>query len=453
MQMNPGAQISAKQMSGGMRFGLFISGLLFALFGLLTIQYAMAIVEGTKPWLYSVLYYLIQYPETFEPGYLTVQENLDKYRELMLSMSSHAMLGGFLVMLGTFQFIPSLRRKHRNLHRASGAFLLVCMTVVSVSGIHYLLATTPSSNISGQAFYFTLFAVAALSLGLISQAVLAAASRDFRSHMVWIGLAFCCFLTAPLLRFNYLVVGGLDPQVLNRLVQNSSPTVLLQAFVLWMLWLIYVGDKDLPVRSTQQTPRTLPDKVIRILVSASIASLLMIGVGFFVSSEYFSGLLAVFILTKVIQSLFSANAWQAALAGKGPTAAFSASTVASVVAGLMLAFSIDTTGFTAHAIFYCLVHFAVLELLLLVFAYTLPKLATGVQVFGACLSAMAWMWAGFPAVMVGLWLFGFGFDVGVINSYVLVAPNLFVLAVVIATYSNWYFSINKPVSGKANLGS
>lgn len=453
MQINPGSRPLQPQMSGGMKLGIFVSGILFAVFGALTIQYAYAIFDNSKPWLYSVLYYLIQYPESFEPGYTTVNENLAKYRELMLSMSSHALLGGFLVILGTLQFIPALRRKHPKLHRILGAFLLLCMTVVCISGIHFLLVTTPSQNISGQAFYFTLFAVAALSLGLILQAVLAVASRDFRSHMVWIGLAFCGFLTAPLLRFNYLIVGGLDPQVLNRLVQNSSPTVLLQAFLLWLIWLTFVGDKDLPSRNTNQPLKTLPDGVVKLIAWLAVLSLLSLAAGYLVTESQLSTILALFILAKVAQTVASIENWKAAIQGIQPTAAFSTSTAVSAAAGLLLASSIDTSAFTAHAIFYCLVHFAVLELALLVLAYTLPKLSTGVQVFSLCLSSMSWMWIGFPAVIGVLWVFGFDTDIGVISSYVLVPPMLFVLAIVIATSSRIFLKIDKPVSRKSILNS
>jgi len=47
-----------------------------------------------------------------------------------------------------------------------------------------------------------------------------------------------------------------------------------------------------------------------------------------------------------------------------------------------------------------------------------------------------------------LWLFGFETDVGLISSYVLVPPMLFVLAIVVATSSRIFLKINQPVSGK-----
>lgn len=448
MHINPARPPQQPQMNGSTRFGIFVSGFLFAIFGLLTIQYAVAIVDNTKPWLYSVLYYLIQYPDSFEPGYITVEQNLAKYRELMPSMSSHALLGGLLVMLGIFQFVPSFRRKRPKLHRVTGTFLLVCMTAVCVSGIHFLSVTTPTQNFSGQAFYFTLFAVAVMSLGLISQAVLAVVAKDFRSHMVWIGLAFCGFLTAPLLRLNYLIVGGLDPQVLNRLVQNSSPTVLLQAFVLWMLWLVFVGDKDLPARAKDQTLKLLPEGVVKVLAWLAAFSLLGLFLIYVAGTSQISWLLVIFIVSRLIQTLSSIETWKGALKGRKPTLIFAVSTVVSIGTGLLFASTMDTSEFTAHAIFYCLVHFALLEMVLMALAFTMPNLGTGVQVFSLCHSAMSWMWLGFPGVIGGLWLFGFETDVGLISSYVLVPPMLFVLAIVVATSSRIFLKINQPVSGK-----
>lgn len=439
---NKASHSNLSAIQSAMKLGMWVSGAVFAVFGLLTMQYAWAIVQGVHPWLHNLFITLLDYPQVGEPGLTTFEQNFAQYREVMASMSSHALLGGVVVLLGMLQFVPYLRRVKPRVHRTLGKVLALCMTIICLSALHFLAVTRPSEILAGQSFYFILLALAGLALGLISQAVLAVKSGDYRSHMVWMGLAFCAFLTAPLLRFNYLIVGALDPQVLNRLVINSVPVVLTQAFVLWMLWLTWVGDKDLPRRAKGVNLLTLPAVWAKGLAWASAGSLLALGLlatlGAFeahleVGKLAFLALMAAFVVSRVIQTVLSPQTWQAGMQGLAPMGNHALLTLAAAVGTVLLAFTFNTRDFYIHSLFHCLVQFTLLELAVLGLAYATPALSTGRRIFTLVSAALPWFWAGVPGLMLGLMTLGFEWGVGAVASFALVPPLFFVLAILVAT--------------------
>jgi hypothetical protein len=86
----------------------------------------------------------------------------------------------------------------------------------------------------------------ALTLLLLAQAVLAAWSRDFRSHMVWMALVFAALATAPMLRLDWVLLPHLWPQANHEMVNLASGLVVfLQALLVMALWLSLLGDRDL----------------------------------------------------------------------------------------------------------------------------------------------------------------------------------------------------------------
>ncbi|HEX4842846.1 MAG TPA: DUF2306 domain-containing protein [Limnobacter sp.] len=419
--------------------GMWIFGLLFALFGVLTIQYAAVIWTTGTPWLLSAFEHLAIYTPGAEPGLNTVEESLTHYREFAGSMSTHALVGGLVMLAGSLQFIPALRRNHRQLHRLNGAVLVLFMLAVSATGLYFLYHTPRDGILAGEAFYFALGAVALLSLGLLYQAGLAIASKDFRGHMIWMSLAFSCFLTAPLLRLNYFAVAGLDEQPLNRIVQNSSPTVLTQAFVVMMLWFVLVGDKDLPARSK---PTWIRSKVAssQLLVGLVVTSLWALGLALLYQplAAYFNGgqasgivCIVLVLLAKTWQIAHSRAQWASSLSGsKKPHPGFAWATLASSLAWLLLASQMNVDAFYAQALYFTCLHLLVMELLLLVLAATTPNLSTGSNLFGALSASVSWYWVGLLPTTVAFWLAGFPGDLSLAVAFGLV-PAVFVIVGVV----------------------
>ena len=442
---------SVGKLSSNVKVSMWIAGALFVVFGLFTIQFAFALFEGTMPWATSLTAAILQHPPELVANVISIEQSHAHYRELAATIPIHAVVGGFVVAFGLLQFIPSLRRNHRQVHRALGGTLAVFMVLVCITALIFLYKTPPSQIFAGEAFWIVLFALACLPLIFLPLAGLAAMSRDFRSHMVWMGLAFCCFLTAPLLRYNYFIVGFLDDQSLNRLVLNSSASVLTQGFLLFMLWLVFVGDKDLPSRTNKQLWR-IPEGGLKIAVfGATVSALLMSGLVIFVlEPNYFEvnqsmamfliGLVAV---TRVTQIVFSKEVWRKGYEGQKPTVAYAFSTLAASAAMLWLALCMDTTAYHAHSIFYALVNFSVIELIVLALAYSTSPLRNGSQLFSMTSAALSWSWLNVPGMVVGIYLAGFEF--GVALSCMTLVPPLFVaFGIVVSTGASCYLGISRP---------
>lgn len=443
---------SNQLMGPGMKIAMLVAGFLFAVFGLLTIQFAYAITTASLPWATSLTLAIVQYPAGTEAGLIGLEQAHEQYRALASTMSTHTLTGGLVVSLGILQFIPALRRKYRNLHRASGALLAVLMVAVSVTSLHFLAVIPPTHILAGQSFYITLLALSGLSLVFLMQAGLSALSKDFRSHMVWMGLAFCCFLTAPLLRYNYILVGAFDPQNINRLVQNSVPSVLIQGYLLFMLWLCIVGDKDIPNKSGQST-LAIPTKWLTILAMLSALSVLLLAglhptivePNFFTeTSTRPAWLLAIGVaLLKCVQIFSSKEVWLRGLQGQKPGQVFTASTMASALGLLWFASQIDTAAFHAHTVYYGLVNFAVIELIALALAHLTSPLKNGTHLFALANASLAWCWLGIPGTVLAISAFGFSWAVALTTAFVLVPPTFMVIGIIIASGISLYLAPKK----------
>ncbi|HEX4879273.1 MAG TPA: DUF2306 domain-containing protein [Limnobacter sp.] len=422
--------------------------LLFALFGLLTIQYAAVILTTGMPWLQNALDHLSIYATGAEPGLNTIEQSLAHYRNLAGSMSTHTFVGGLVMLLGSIQFVPGIRRQHRQLHRINGAALAIFMTTVSITGLYFLYHTPLRGVLAGEAFYIALAAVALLSLGLLYQAGLAIAARDFRGHMIWMSLAFSCFLTAPLLRLNYLAVASWQEQYLNRVVQNSSPTILAQAFVLIMLWFVFVGDKDLPHREAIQARRS-PTMPIPFVVSGAIISLWLL-CGLLLTQnldnhlrqpQTWGALLLVLVAaSKTWQVYSSAQAWKISMDGGKPNRSYAWSTVVSSIALLMLAGQMKIEGFYAQAIYFALLHLALMEVFLLLLAFVIPALSTGRALFCAASAAFCWHWPLLLITTATFWFMGFTLDTSLTIGLGLAPAMLLVFAVASASKLTFRFN-------------
>lgn len=415
--------------------------LFFACFGVLTIQYAIAVMGQDIPWLISLIDSVAHYQSGAEPGLKTIEESLSSYHQYMGSMATHAMVGGFVVMAGVLQFIPVIRRNHRQFHRINGVLMGLFMTAVSVTGLYFLYHMPLNGILAGASFYFALTAVALLSLGLLTQAALAISARDFRAHMVWMSLAFACFLTAPLLRLNYIAVAGLDEQFFNRVVQNSSPTILLQALVLMMLWYAWIGDKDLPTR-TRSSMFTLPKNLPEWMSFGAIAGVLITSVAIVFQNldDYFVlghgwGVACVLsvALVKTCQAWMGKQTWTRGIEGLSPTRQNIALTLAGCASWGLLAYSMNTELFYAQALFYTAIHLAIIELLIALIAFRTRALSTGRALFTLISACMSWFWTGIPAV-AGLFLaFHFKLDMALTTALGLVPSVFLIFATLVAS--------------------
>lgn len=251
MQIGPVSNLTP--MSKRMRAALWGTGIFLLAFGLLTLETAVSIWNGKTYLALGILDLVLSRNFAWggESGYAGVPDILSQYYAKSGRMVLHIAMGGIVVGLGMSQFVPSLRRRHPALHRQLGMLVVLAMTLSMVGALAYLLTSTVDRIFSGPTFYFFLWGLAVLALFLLAQAGLAILSRDFRSHMVWMAACFATFLTAPLLRADWIMLGLWLPMSLQRANAAIAPMVLVQSVFVMLLWLVFLGDKDLPIRKPQ----------------------------------------------------------------------------------------------------------------------------------------------------------------------------------------------------------
>jgi uncharacterized membrane protein len=87
-------------------------------------------------------------------------------------------------VLGAFQFVPAIRRRHPGRHRAVGRFLVACGLAAALSGLWMTLLYPPADSdgvpLTGLRLFFGLAMAASLAL-----AFAAARWRDLARHRAW----------------------------------------------------------------------------------------------------------------------------------------------------------------------------------------------------------------------------------------------------------------------------
>ncbi|PRP96376.1 DUF2306 domain-containing protein [Enhygromyxa salina] len=190
-----------------------------------------------------------------------------------LKMAFHMTLGGTALGLGALQFIPGMRRRFPRLHRFGGVAVWVTTTVSMIGAMAYLTVTPMTATASGPGFWLALWALALLTLGLLSQAIITVFARDFRSHMVWMALVFAALGTAPMLRLDWVVFHYLLPLDHEHINLAVTGFVLLQTIAVMAWWLATFGAQELPPRKVAPTTDRAPALLIVAAVAAGLVLL------------------------------------------------------------------------------------------------------------------------------------------------------------------------------------
>lgn len=141
-------------------------------------------------------------------------------------LSTHMILAGFSMFIGSFQFIPSLRKKYLKLHRNMGkAYVLSTQTAMIFAAVY--LVITPVEHIYSTLVFYVGLCVLAVTVTLslwISMYHLY--RREIAQHQVWMALNFGLMLTAPFLRYDWMLLGTIFPS-LSQAETNLSVMVFL----------------------------------------------------------------------------------------------------------------------------------------------------------------------------------------------------------------------------------
>jgi hypothetical protein len=215
-----------------------------ALFGALAIEQALALLAGRPDLKTRLLAWATS--DDFVFGKASLSYEVAWYQRAPVRMALHMGLGGVALGLGSLQFVPALRARFPRWHRAAGLAVWIATTASMVFAIAFLVFVPAARGASGVAFHAGLWSLALVTLLMLAQAVLAAWSRDFRSHMIWMALVYAGLLTAPVLRVDWVALAWLRPDVGHEWNNLATGVLVLpQTLLLMALWLDWIGDTNL----------------------------------------------------------------------------------------------------------------------------------------------------------------------------------------------------------------
>ncbi len=387
-------------MNTGTRAVMWIVGILFLAFGLMTLETALSIWRHEVYFALKLLDTLVSSDFTWggEGGYAAVPQILSQYYAKSGRIVLHIALGGVVVGIGISQFIPALRRSRPALHRRLGIVVASAMALSMAGAIAYLVSARLDSIFSGPTFYMFLWGLALLALFTLLQAGLAIASRDFRSHMVWMGACFATFMTAPLLRMDWVLLGLWAPMSLQRANAAIAPMVLVQALLLVLLWLSLIGDKDLPARKPAGTAwleTRWPRWVLQVMALMTVIVALL-AVTVLPTSAW------LWALPTAWAAWHSLDAWEDWTHGFAPQPSFLLALALSGCAAIWVGFDIATQtldGFTWAFFWKCL---GALQLLALLLAARIVPNSLGRNAWGAFSLFVLWAPAWMPLLLWAL---------------------------------------------------
>lgn len=135
-----------------------------------------------------------------------------RFLALPLPVILHIVGATTYLVLGAFQFVPSLRHRHPRYHRLAGRVLIPAGLVGAASGLWmtavYDLPATDGGLLPLVRWVFGLAMIAALVLGLVS-----VRRREFGAHRAWMIRAYAIGIAAGTQVFTtlpWMLTGGLD---------------------------------------------------------------------------------------------------------------------------------------------------------------------------------------------------------------------------------------------------
>ena len=160
-----------------------------------------------------------------------------RFMQMPLPVVLH--IAGALVysIVGAFQFLPGLRRRHFAWHRFAGRFLLVpAGLVVAVSGL-WMTAFYDTPAIADGAVAATRYVVGALMLAFLVLGVAAIARRDVFAHGAWMTRAYALAMgagTQVITAGSSMLVFG-EPDAFGHFVQMGAGWLVNAVVAEWVI--------------------------------------------------------------------------------------------------------------------------------------------------------------------------------------------------------------------------
>ncbi len=227
----------------------------------------------------------------FEQGlYYTV---MPKSNQVLMVV--HILVGSFCMLLGGLQFWPYFRKKYMKAHRTIGAIYIVTVPISIIASLIYLANTAPHHIYDHLVAWIALWVFGVLSLISIGMAVRALRARHIYEHQAWMALSFGSLMVAPLLRWDWAILGILFPSIDQETLNLVTMGVMLPECLLIAYGLILINrqyDRPMSKRPLQPIVRTAHKTYLFLLPILYVAAFISfaLNVGYYLIGNGLSSL-------------------------------------------------------------------------------------------------------------------------------------------------------------------
>lgn len=174
-------------------------------------------------------------------------------------LSLHNVLGGICMLFGAMQFWPAFRRHYPRWHRGFGMIYMVSVQAAMIMAGTYLYITPVAKIYDSFSFYVGLWALVVIVSASLWMSIYHLRRREIAQHQAYMAINFGALLTAPVLRYDWILFGAFFPHLTFNTVNYLAAGILLpQSFIFGYLLLCVTRSQQLdrPVASKDLTKPT-----------------------------------------------------------------------------------------------------------------------------------------------------------------------------------------------------
>lgn len=156
----------------------------------------------------------------------------------MLILSFHNVMGGICMLFGALQFWPAFRRNYPRWHRGFGMIYMITAQLAMIGAAIYLIITPVATIYDSFSFYVGLWLLVIVATVTLWLSIYHLIRREYAQHQAYMTINFGALLTAPLLRYNWVLGGVLFPETSFNTANYFGAGILLpQCFIIGYLLL------------------------------------------------------------------------------------------------------------------------------------------------------------------------------------------------------------------------
>ncbi len=190
------------------KFSWLLILLLCLVFGPLAMENFVHFFTADAPRLWLHLFtWVAGEHHTMGPGSEEVLQHT-VYMNSRVSMLIHTVAGVTAIILFALQFYTPFRKKYPDIHRTIGKVLFTIVFISMMGSMSFLIATGPQKSFDGLPFYLQLWLLALGTLFSITLGAIAISKKQIKMHQAAMIFCFTLLLSAPVLRVEWLFIGG-----------------------------------------------------------------------------------------------------------------------------------------------------------------------------------------------------------------------------------------------------